>query len=70
MASDTPSNAPEFLDQQADTLSQCGQDLIAQQVRQVAAEFRAHERRIAELEAENSALARRAAAAVHALKAA
>ncbi len=64
------SNAPEFLDQQVEALARLGQDLAAEQVRQVATEFRALERRVAELEAENSDLARRADAAVRQLKAA
>ena len=64
------SNAPEYLDQQADALSGSGQDLVAAQVRQTAAEFRALERRVAELEAENTQLVRRQDAASRALQAA
>lgn len=64
------SHVPEFLDQQVEALARLGQDLTAEQVRIAATEFRALERRVAELEAENSRLARSADAAIRQLKAA
>jgi len=53
------SNIPEFLDQQAEALARIGQDLTARHCLDAAAEFRALERRVDELETENTLFARR-----------
>lgn len=51
------SSAPEYLDMQADALSGVGQDITANEIRGIAAEFRAMQKQVADLERENSRLA-------------